>query len=190
MVFKSVSTDCIVSCDLKSNSIFDRVLMLGGFSKWDYPSLNYPTVYYYETVAWFMLFCPDAHDVLVVCRVEDSESAVTVLRLCKCMYDTIDILSWHLYQLTQLYCLFFYFFFFLGCILSLLPPKCHFKQNKCHYIVNTSGFFGEKTPNKTLKNQIKTHSKVCVLVFNLTAVALRWQNVKIIFTGFRLRLSV
>lgn len=93
MVFKSVSTDCIVSCDLKSNSIFDRVLMLGGFSKWDYPSLNYPTVYYYETVAWFMLFCPDAHDVLVVCRVEDSESAVTVLRLCKCMYDTIDILS-------------------------------------------------------------------------------------------------
>lgn len=32
-------------------------------------------------------------------------------------------------------------------------PEVSFQKNKCHYIVNTSGFFGEKN-YKTLKNEI------------------------------------
>lgn len=42
---------------------------------------------------------------------------------------------------------------FFGCILSPPPPplESHFKQNKCHYIVNTSGFFWRKKIIKHLK---------------------------------------
>lgn len=62
--------------------------------------------------------------------------------------------------------------------LYFIPPlpsllESHFKQNKCHYIVNTSGFFWrKKNTNKTLKNQIneqkyKLKPLCCVLFFFL-----------------------
>lgn len=44
------------------------------------------------------------------------------------------------------------------------------KKKKCHYIVNTSGFFWRKKNNKTLKNQIneqKYKLKLCVVFFFL-----------------------
>lgn len=47
-------------------------------------------------------------------------------------------------------------FLFMAVFYPPLPSllESHFKQNKCHYIVNTSGFFWRKKNNKTLKNQI------------------------------------